>query len=113
MPNLKSQQYSQKAFECVKKHVQTLSLEEQKKYKTFAKRFPALIHTCGLAQTIAFANSKKEYKHNFEDLQQVLGNNNLIKDSQEKPVLEYLRLSRDALAATGWLKKYAEAQIED
>ena len=112
MPNLKSQQYSQKSFECIKKRVDEKNVD-LKKYKTFAKRFPTLIHTCGLAQAIAFANSKNEYKSNFEDLQKVLANNNLIKDSQEKPVLEYLRLSREALVATGWLKKYAEAQIED
>ncbi len=29
-------------------------------YTTFAKKFPALIHTCGLAQAIAFAQAKKE-----------------------------------------------------
>ena len=116
MPNLKSQKYSQKAFDCVKKRVEEIVKEKQvdlKKYKTFAKRFPTLIHTCGLAQAIAFAKSKKDYVPNFEDLETILEQkNNLIKLSQEYEVSKYLILSRDAIAATSWLKKYAEALIE-
>lgn len=116
MPQLKSQQYSKEAFKCVNAHV-TTKQNDLKKYKTFAKRFPTLIHTCGLAQAISFANSKEEYRPNFKDLQSVLaGNNNnfdLIQQAQSVDVLEYLRLSREAIVVAGWLKKYAEALIED
>ena len=42
-----------------------------KEYQTFAKRFPALVHTCGLAQAIAFALAKKEQTY-VTDLASVL-----------------------------------------
>ena len=117
---LKSQQYSLKSFELVKKRLGTIKREEQEKYKTFAKRFPSLIHTCGLEQAISFANSKKDYEPNFKDLEKVLKQTkvlkeeaNFIKFSQNASLAEYLRLSKEALIVAGWLKKYAEALIED
>ncbi len=36
-------------------------------HESFAKKFPALIHTCGLAQAVAFALAKKETGY-VEDL---------------------------------------------
>lgn len=113
--DLKSQKYSRKAFECVKKRENS---DKKDKYLTFAKRFPSLIHTCGLAQAIAFAQSKVDYKPNFEDLQDIFKETEdtpslyLITKAQEVPLSEYLRLSRDAIAVTGWIKKYAEALLD-
>lgn len=113
--DLKSQKYSRKAFEHVKKRANS---DKKDKYLTFAKRFPSLIHTCGLAQAIAFAKSKKDYEPNFEDLQNIFKETednpslDLITKAQEVPLSEYLRLSRDAIAVTGWIKKYAEALLD-
>ena len=42
-----------------------------KEYVSFAKKFPALIHTCGLAQAVAFALAKKEANY-IADLSEVL-----------------------------------------
>src|SRR5271157_2852565 len=90
-----------------------------KDYASFAKKFPALIHTCGLAQAVAFALAKQETGY-IEDLAAVLKATGhpevssaqaLQKQTQEQPLSGYLRLSRDAISAAGWLKRHVEAAV--
>ncbi len=119
---LKSQQYSRKAFERVNNIVEKIKQDKEKlkKYRTFAKRFPSLIHTCGLEQAVSFAESKeKDYRLNFDDLEYVLQKTNVLQEgesltSYSKTVALpiYLRLSKEALIVAGWLKKYTEALTE-
>lgn len=89
-------------------------------YASFAKKFPALIHTCGLAQAVAFALAKKETDY-LADLAEVLAASDhteittaeqLNHQARNLPVSGYLRLSRDAISAASWLKRYVEAAGE-
>lgn len=89
----------------------------QKEYRSFAKKFPALIHTCGLAQAVAFALAKQGNDY-IEDLAAVLRDSGhpetasaqtLHERTRTQPLSDYLRLSRDAIHAAGWLKRYVEA----
>jgi len=100
------------------------------KYETFAKKFPALIHTCGLAQAVAFAEAKGKSKADkkpkpemlyLEDLAAVLSKSGhgeiesaskLAETSRNEQMSGYLRLSRDAINAASWLKRYVEAAGE-
>jgi CRISPR-associated protein Cmr5 len=86
-------------------------------YVSFAKKFPALIHTCGLAQAVAFALAKKETTY-VDDLTEVLKASGHSEITEGEPLDHhartqqlsgYLRLSRDALRAASWLKRYVEA----
>ena len=87
------------------------------KYKTAAKKFPALIHTCGLAQAVAFGMAKKDYHEYLDDLAVVLQTlqypvttrSELDARSRQAGLIEYLRLSRDAIDVGSWLKRYVEA----
>lgn len=92
------------------------------RYRSLARRFPALIHDCGLAQGIAFLQSKgqkkgdgsnqNEYGYYLDHLKAVMALDD--RDAiHEVKLPEYLRLSRDARQAAGWLKRYAEALIAD
>lgn len=121
--NTRSQNLAQKAYTCVEKRKNGKTFSD---YVVFAKKFPALIHTCGLAQAAAFAEAKRkkdqltggvecEY---LGDLASVLnagghGNvadaNSLTESTRKESVTTYLRLSRDAIDAAVWLKRYAEA----
>ncbi|GHV28340.1 hypothetical protein FACS1894167_05080 [Synergistales bacterium] len=98
------QKMAEKAFE--RAHSQT-----SEEYRSFALSFPSLIHTCGLVQAIAFAESKKMTDY-LEDLAEVLKTveknlgQNLSKVSRETGVVEYMRLSRRSLSAASWLKRY-------
>ena len=115
----KSQRMAQAAYARVKSHT-PVSVE----YRSFAREFPTLVHTCGLAQAMAFALAKKDAKQSdngpqysyAHDLGQVLGFSNpeqLAKETRDANVSGDLRLSRDALAAAVWLKRYVEALAED
>lgn len=113
-----SQRMAIAAFPAVKARQD--DVQRFKEYATFAKKFPSLIHVCGLAQAVAFAQAKKESKY-LEDLASVLkatGQSGittaeeLAEKSRTVKVSEYLRLSRHALAAAGWLKRYVEALTE-
>ena len=88
-----------------------------KEFSSFAKAFPALIHACGLAQAVAFALAKKRNAY-LDDLTEVLnagghsGINSPVELRRlacELHVPAYLRLSRDAISAASWLKRYVEA----
>ncbi len=110
----RSQKLAQAAFARIAKYG-----KPKNEYASFAKKFPALIHTCGLAQAVAFALAKKETGY-VEDLAVVLNGSGhpevssgqaLQKQTQEQPLSGYLRLSRDAISAAGWLKRYVEAEV--
>jgi CRISPR-associated protein Cmr5 len=90
------------------------------KYETFAKKFPSLVHACGLAQAVAFAEAKDEttYLGHLADVIRATGENvpsrNVLAErSRTAQLNDYLRLSRLSLLAAGWLKRYVEAFKKD
>jgi CRISPR-associated protein Cmr5 len=122
----RSQKHSQAAYPRVAARQKT-GFDE---YSTVARKFPALIHTCGLAQAVAFAQAKRKKDkldggaegQYLADLAEVLragGHpeiktaDDLAKISREAAVSAYLRLSRNAIEAAVWLKRYAEAFAAD
>ena len=111
----RSQQLAQAAYDRIAEHD-----ELHDDYVNFAKKFPALIHTCGLAQSVAFALAKKHEKY-IEDLAAVLAASErreassttvFQQQTRESSLGEYLRLSRNAIDAASWLKRYVEAAGE-
>lgn len=118
MPHTRNQTMAQAAYSRISRRNNG---RPSKEYTTFAKKFPALIHTCGLAQAIAFAQAKQENSY-LEDLVAVLhaagyqdlsNSDALGNRSRSAELSPYLRLSRDALLAASWLKRYVEAAQED
>ena len=115
----KEQQMAQAAFERVQGRSSGLEFEV---YSSFALAFPSLVHSCGLAQALAFAQAKGRADY-LSDLENVLGEDvgengggDLCKRSREAELMEYMRLSRRALAASSWIKRYCQAkdcQVED
>ena len=81
-------------------------------YNSFALAFPALIHSCGLVQAVAFAATKKQDDY-LADIQEVFDAvdkaGNLMERSREAGLAEYTRISRHALAAASWIKRYCQA----
>ncbi len=112
-----SQKMAQKAYERI------TDQKPDPKYTSFAREFPTLVHSCGLAQALAFARAKGEksehHKKYADDLAKVLtaagheqvgSAKELAKRiREERSVTWYIRLSRDALAAAVWLKRYVES----
>lgn len=129
-----SQKMAQEAYERVAaRHL-------SKEYVSFAREFPTLIHACGLAQAIAFARAKarraeepgatenqgetvetgtNHYGAYLKDLVAVLkaighsevtSTDALAHQTRMLDVPAYVRMSRNALRAAGWLKRYVEAE---
>jgi CRISPR-associated protein Cmr5 len=122
----RSQQVAQAAFRQVSAR-KNQTPPQKKKYLSFARAFPTLIHTCGLAQATAFALAKagEQQQQVLDDLAAVMqysgkgdelhaearGENAIT--AGRYPILHYLRLTRQALFAATWLKRYAEALLDE
>lgn len=83
-------------------------------YASFAKSFPALIHSAGLCQAVAFAQVK-----NQEVLQDVIETvdekgaktvDDFADHCRKAELMDYMRLTRLTLDAATWVKRYVEAQ---
>lgn len=112
MPPTREQQMATKAYECVER-IEKSGKKNGGTYLQFAQQLPALIHACGLAQTIAFALAK-EHENVANDLAKVLGMEagSFHAKVRGLPAAEYMRLSRQALSAATWIKRYAEVLLE-
>lgn len=114
----RSQRQAQAAYLQIANHTGQGQQKLEKEFVSTVKKFPALIHTCGLAQAVAFVMAKKDQKEYVEYLAAVLQDSghsevtnaeSLGKRALESDLNGYLRLSRDAIAAASWLKRYVEA----
>ena len=110
----KEQKMAQEAYERVS--VRSHDKDFDKEYKNFALSFPSLIHSCGLVQAVAFAQAKDKGEY-IDDLQKVFDTTDNAGDlrtkSREAPVMEYMRITRHAIAAAGWIKRYCQAYGND
>jgi CRISPR-associated protein Cmr5 len=119
--NTFEQKMAEKAFALVSKR-------DDEEYRSFALSFPSMIHSCGLVQAVAFAVVKN--KNYLRDLTEVLKvveadlgidlpeesrkeEDLLPNESRKADVMKYMRLSRRALSAASWLKRYVQALDKD
>jgi len=84
----------------------------QKDYASRAKSYPALIQAAGLCQAAAFAQAKQPEL--LDDVAatmelDVASGEDLARRAREAPAMEYLHLTRLALQAAVWIKRYVEA----
>lgn len=113
----RSQKLAQAAYAQIAIHTKNGSRKPDKEFVTTVKKFPSLIHTCGLAQAVAFALAKKddEYVGHLAAVLKAAGHANITdskaldREARQSPLNSYLRLSRDAINAAGWIKRYVEA----
>ena len=98
-----------------------------KDYRAAIRKLPAMILTSGLAQTVTFYLSKGKEKPQFEiikNLAEALKNlteiaidpenpQSLITKIKEADHETYILLSREALKYATWLRRFAEAELEE
>lgn len=116
----RSRRVAQAAHRGIRDQFARANKKDFEAYQSFAKKFPALIHTCGLAQAVSFAMAKGERGY-LDDLASALraGGHSGIdtcealgERARTESMSGYLRLSRDAIEAASWLKRYVEARGE-
>ncbi len=117
----RSQRLAQAAYSQIAQHTANGQKKPAKEFISTVKKFPALIHTCGLAQAVAFAMAKKDHEYYHEYVgylaavlqasghPEVTSAKKLDDCARTSDLNGYLRLSRDAIAAASWLKRYVEA----
>ena len=108
----RSQLFAAQAITVVQEWNQ-LTGDAKKKRISFAQSFPALIQMCGLLQAIAFADSKSETKDYVLGFRRVMNAVDETELTQEAilnmTALEYMRVSRIALEAATWIKRYIKS----
>ncbi len=105
------QQYAASAYELVlpiRKNV------EYKKYGAMAHKLPILIYTAGLVQALEFVNSRGKpiQQDLLEHLAITIGLKDkatLLQTVKRASLSEYIRLTRQILAALLWYKRFAQS----
>lgn len=94
------------------------SIKKQEKdsegYGSMAHKLPILIRTAGLAQALAFVDTrgKDPQKRLLEDLAQTVGKQDaasLLKSAREAELSEYMLLTQQVMAALLWYKRFAQS----
>ena len=124
-PITRQQERAQNAYKCISPRTKDANGQEIKnnkdneEYSQLAKRFPALVHNCGLAQALAFVQAKekdvnigKAYLSHLSDVMGLKKDEDLGNISRSAKLREYQRLTREAIESATWLKRYSEALLE-
>jgi CRISPR-associated protein Cmr5 len=120
-------QRASKAWELVNRVKQEArSSKEQKEYNSWVKKAPVLILTNGLGQTVAFLKSKSDREKQllYEHLSAwLMGQISWSAQAQQKSDLidrlihesstSYRRATLETLAFLNWLKRFADALLEE
>jgi CRISPR-associated protein Cmr5 len=99
---------------------QVLKIKEEpdsKKYGAMAHKLPILIHTAGLLQALEFVKSRGNtiQKLLLEHLAITVSQGDaetLLKAARSGKLNEYMRLTRQVLAALLWYKRFAQSILE-
>ncbi|MFB3764599.1 MAG: type III-B CRISPR module-associated protein Cmr5 [Methanotrichaceae archaeon] len=106
----RQQKRAQTAYECISSRK-----KGDKDYSQLAKRFPALVQSCGLAQSLAFVAAKEgstgeDYMVHLAQVMNEEGDLGAL--SRNSELMEYQRLTYEAIESATWLKRYSEALLE-
>lgn len=114
---IRTQKYAENAYPLVKAIKGT---DVEAKYRTLALTFPTMIMQSGLAQAVGFlmAKNKPEHQKILEHITTLLnfqGDNathNMHKKVRTASLTEYQLMTRQALEASAWLKRYTQSLLE-
>jgi CRISPR-associated protein Cmr5 len=108
----RDQEYALKIFQQVGEVSKSLDINPNK-YGSMAHRLPILIRTAGLAQAVGFVESRGDdsQKLLLQHVSRVVSVDNLGEASRKANLQEYMRLTRDVMAALVWYKRFAESVL--
>lgn len=91
---------------------------DSKKYGAMALKLPILIHTAGLAQALAFVQSRgKPFDELLKDLVTVVNGEEenvegFLKKSREEGLEQYTYMTKQTMTALEWFKRYAQSILK-
>lgn len=111
---IRTQKYAEIAYPLVE-NIKGTDIEA--KYRTLALTFPTMIMQSGLAQAIGFLMAKGEEHHtkllnHLAELLNYANNQQLHGDVRNSNITDYQLLTRKAIEASSWLKRYTQALLE-
>jgi CRISPR-associated protein Cmr5 len=104
--------YVYKKVSAVKKSAEEA---DRNRYGAMAHQLPILIRSAGLAQALAFLESRdtKGHKQLLIDLAATVDQpGTLLQRAREAPISEYMNLTRQVMAALLWYKRFAQSILD-
>lgn len=117
MKTTRNQQFAALAFEQVSALKNEQRKEFREKYGRLAHRMPFLVRSAGLAQALEFIAARggtegtEILDHLARNLQKTDGGT-LRQDARRAPLNDYMRLTRDVMAALQWYKRFAQSVLD-
>ncbi|MDO5650907.1 MAG: type III-B CRISPR module-associated protein Cmr5 [Moraxella sp.] len=108
---IRTHKYAGLAYPLVEK---VKNSDVEAKYRTLALNFPTMIMQAGLAQAIGFLKAKGKDEHTLllQHIETVLKINDLHVKTIKSNISEYQLLTRQAIEAASWLKRYTQALLD-
>ncbi len=110
----RDQKYAVDVYERVSK-VKKAEEADRNRYGAMAHQLPILIRSAGLAQALAFLDSRDNQAHKqlLTDLAATVGQpGRLLKSAREAGIGEYMYLTRQVMAALLWYKRFAQSVLD-
>ena len=113
------------ALDEINKLPRALKPDEQKEFISYASGLPAMIHTNGLGQAMAFCKVKGKDRAAYKKLYEIIsawlcqspqvyaGCRDLLEGITTKDMHEYQLAQAEALVLMSWVKKFAKAFLAE
>lgn len=111
----RDQAYASDAVQKVTDVKKNLSEVERNRYGAMAHQLPILIRSAGLAQALAFLETRDTDGHRqlLIDLAATVGlSGTLVQKAITLPLNEYMHLTRQIMAALLWYKRFAQSILD-
>jgi CRISPR-associated protein Cmr5 len=107
------QEFAEKVYQTIKARE---GKPDVRQYGSVAHKLPILIRTAGLAEGLAFAESRGKAPINdlMDDLAQVVSGQSrgdLVSQSRTADMQDYIHLTRSTMLALKWFKRFAQSVL--
>jgi CRISPR-associated protein Cmr5 len=112
----RDQKYAIDAYTNVTTIKENKNEKTARKYGVMSHKLPILIHTAGLAQALAFVESRGAkdgiYKKFLDDLGKTIEEKTIVAKAREANLNDYMRLTAQVMAALVWYKRFAQSILD-
>lgn len=111
----RDQEYASVAVKKVSAVKENLNEDDCNRYGAMAHQLPILIRSAGLAQALAFLETRDTHGHQqlLNDLAATVGlSGTLVQKARTLPLNEYMHLTRQVMAALLWYKRFAQSILD-
>jgi CRISPR-associated protein Cmr5 len=112
----RDQKYAADVYKKVSEFKKTAADADRNRYGAMAHQLPILIRTAGLAQALAFLESRdtKGHKQLLIDLTATVGKpaGTLAASARGAEMSDYMHLTRQVMAALLWYKRFAQSILD-